>query len=187
MILDRSQVALGILAGGQARRMGGADKALLRHQGERLVDRVLAGAGEGYAQVLLSYNGAQGDELRGQLVPDLRAGHAGPLAGMEALLAACAAPWLLSLPVDIGQVPTGLFERLAECAAEGRGARACDGDGVQPLVALWPVGASRAPVAAALAAGEGAVHRVQAGLGFAQCEFAPARFGNFNTPSDLQA
>ena len=36
MKLARSQVALGILAGGQASRMGGTDKALAMHEGTRL-------------------------------------------------------------------------------------------------------------------------------------------------------
>jgi molybdopterin-guanine dinucleotide biosynthesis protein A len=184
MILPRSQVALGILAGGQARRMGGIDKALARHRGERLIDRVLAGAGEGFAQVLVSYNGS--GFVGGEAVRDLRDGHPGPLAGIEALLAACQAPWLLSLPVDIEDVPPQLCERLAECAADSTGVRARHADGDEPLVALWPVAVARVAVGAALDSGQGAVHRVQHGLGFAACAF-DGNFGNLNTPADLRA
>jgi len=184
MIIPRSQVALGILAGGQARRMGGIDKALARHHGERLIDRVLDSAGEGYARVLVSYNG-EGSLGRGaRRVPDLRDGNFGPLAGIEALLAACQAPWLLTLPVDIDQLPPPSCERLAASASDSTGVRARDADGEQPLVALWPAATSRVAVRSALDAGEGAVHRVQDGLGFASCAFDEC-FGNLNTLADL--
>lgn len=186
MIIPRRQVALGILAGGQARRMGGIDKALVRHHGERLIDRVLADAGEGFAQVLVSHNG---NDLAGELrcVPDLRGGHPGPLAGVEALLTACDAPWLLTLPVDIERIPPDLCERLAASASDDVGARARDLDGDEPLVALWPAASARIAVAAALDAGDNAVHRVQAALAFAACDFGASRFGNLNTLADLQA
>jgi molybdopterin-guanine dinucleotide biosynthesis protein A len=182
----RSQVALGILAGGRASRMGGTDKALAIHEGARLIDRALAALGSGYAATLVSYNrdaSALPPALRA--VPDLRTDFPGPLAGIEALLAACDAPWLLSVPVDLDAIPEGLFERLRDRGTEGQGIAARDAQGAQPLVALWPVAASRPAVCAALDAGEGAVHRVQSALGFAVCDFAPSSFGNLNTPADL--
>jgi molybdopterin-guanine dinucleotide biosynthesis protein A len=186
MMLARSQVALGILAGGRASRMDGADKAMARHRGERLVDRTLAALGAGYAQILFSYN--RGDAPEGACpVPDLRADFPGPLAGIEALLAACAAPWLLSVPVDLDEIPADLFERLRDSARGGQGVRVRDAEGEQPLVALWPVKAALPAVAAALDAGDGAVHRVQSALGFAACELSPWRFGNLNSAADLQA
>ena len=40
-MLARDQVTLGILAGGQARRMGGVDKALLTYHGTSLLSRTL--------------------------------------------------------------------------------------------------------------------------------------------------
>ena len=188
MILPRGQVALGILAGGRASRLGGADKAITLRGGERLVDRCVASLGAGYAQVMLSYNREAGLHLPAgmQVVADLRGDFAGPLAGIEALLEACSAPWLLSVPVDVDQFPTGLSECLAEAGA-GRGARARDDDGLQPLLALWPVASAREVVSAALAAGEGAVHRVQDALGFATHEFAGWRCGNLNTRAELQS
>ena len=185
MILARDQVALGILAGGRASRMGGADKALVSFGGERLVDRVLAAVGPGYAASLISYNLASNGHLPRSLLPvaDLRAGNPGPLAGIEALLNACEARWLLSLPVDIEKVPPRLFDQFAEFAQDGIGVRARDEEGEQPLVALWPVPEARAAVRAALDAGEGAVHRVQDRLGFRVRELP--RLGNLNTPADL--
>ena len=193
MKLARPQVALGILAGGRASRMGGADKAMVLRGGERLLDRTLSaldpenGDGSHFPQTLVSHNAEGGLPAGLRRVSDLRPGFPGPLAGIEAMLAACEQAWLLSVPVDLDCIPEDLFERLRDCAREGVGASARDADGAQPLVALWPVRESRARVAAALDAGEGAVHRVQAALGFSGCDFSPFRFGNLNTPAELQA
>jgi molybdopterin-guanine dinucleotide biosynthesis protein A len=184
MKLDRSQVALGILAGGQATRLGGADKALARYEGRPLAERVLAALGGGHDETLISYNGDARAHLPPGLrrVADLRPGFHGPLAGIEALLSACNAPWLLTVPVDLVNVPADLLERLCECAADGECVRAQDADGAQPLVALWPVARARGAANGALDAGDNAVHRVQAMLGYADCDFSPHRFGNLNTP-----
>lgn len=186
-IPTRAQVALGILAGGQARRLGGIDKALARHRGQTLIARTLAAAGEGYAQVLASYNGANAGDLPAEvwLVADMRPGFPGPLGGIQALLATARCDWLLTLPVDLADIPDGLVDRLlASCDGEN-GVAARDADGEQPLVALWPVASSWSPVVAALDAGERAVHRVQQILGFTVCELAPLRLGNLNTPADF--
>ena len=187
MKLQRGQVALGVLAGGQASRLGGADKALARHEGATLLARALAALGSGYAQYLLSYNRAPTDALPAtmRVVPDLRPGSAGPLSGIEALLSACETDWLLTVPVDLAEFPADLFESLAD-AWSGEGARARDLDGLQPLVALWRVRTALAAVTASLEAGEGAVHRVQDRLCFESRDFPEWRVGNLNSPADLR-
>lgn len=189
MGIARAQVTLGILAGGQARRLGGIDKALAHHGGEALIVRTLAAAGGGFAQVFASYNGASADALpfEATVVRDLRPGFPGPLGGIEALLAAARSEWLLTLPVDLADFPDGLVERLLSSCDGMNGVVASDVEGSQPLVAFWPVASSRAAVSAALDAGERAVHRVQQILGFAPCHFVPLRFGNLNTPADFDA
>ena len=183
----RSQLVLGVLAGGQARRLGGIDKALARHRGQTLIARTLAAAGGGFEQVLASYNGKNADQLPAEVwvVPDLRPGYPGPLGGIQALLSAARADWLLTLPVDLADIPPGLVERLLDACDGENGVAASDADGEQPLVALWPVKSSWNPVVAALDAGERAVHRVQQILGFTACELAPLRLGNLNTPADF--
>ena len=189
MVPERVRVTLGILAGGQALRLGGTDKALVQRDGRSLVQGTLDVLGDGFAQRLVSYNGADASRLPGGLraLRDLRPGHPGPLAGIEALLAATRSDWLLTVPVDLGRIPAGLLERLFTCVDAGEGVAARDADGPQPLVALWPAASSRSAVAAALDAGERAVHRVQHILGFGHCDLAPARFGNLNTPADFDA
>jgi molybdopterin-guanine dinucleotide biosynthesis protein A len=177
---------LGILAGGRATRLGGRDKAWLERDGTPLVvalarcfaphtDAVLVGANSGSGRYA-----AHGLPVVGDRVAD-----AGPLGGLDALAAACATPWLLTLPVDLVAIDDRLLRSLR--AAGERGAWAEDDDGPQPLVALWRVAALRAALAPALASGDHAVHALQSRLGMARVRFAGARFGNLNTPGDLAA
>jgi molybdopterin-guanine dinucleotide biosynthesis protein A len=186
-VIEAGLVTLGILAGGQARRLGGIDKALAQYRGATLAQRTLDAIGSGFAQQLASYNGLGEAALPAGLsvVRDRRPGFLGPLAGIESLLAASASPWLLTVPVDLGEIPADLVERLLSCLEGGDGVAVLDGDGAQPLVALWPVDSSRAAVGAALDAGERAVHRVQQILGFGECPIAPTLLGNLNSPDDF--
>src|SRR5690606_36888702 len=111
---------------------------------------------------------------------------AGPLAGLDALARACTTPWLLTLPVDLVGVNECLLPSL-HAAAGDNGSMARDDDGPQPLVALWRVERLCDAAAAALAEGALAIHALQARLGMHEARFAGVRYGNLNTPADLQA
>jgi molybdopterin-guanine dinucleotide biosynthesis protein A len=137
-----------VLAGGQARRMGGGDKTRIRVGGMTILERVLARIAPQCARLVLN---AAGDAARfadsglaviADSVPD----HAGPLAGVLAGLdwAASEAPeiaWLVSLPGDCPFLPRDLVARLhqARLAAGGQIACAASGERRHPVVALWPV------------------------------------------------
>ena len=185
-MIGRDQVTLGILAGGRASRLGGVDKALVEYRGRRLLERTLEMAGDGYIARLVSHPGERGlfHELGLGTVPDLRPDFPGPLAGIEALLARCTGEWLLTLPVDLLDLPANLCEKLL-AANPGQGAFLHDGDGPQPLVCLWPVLAAKAMVKAAMDHQEGAVHVVVATLGLTTLDISPLRIGNLNSPSDF--
>jgi molybdopterin-guanine dinucleotide biosynthesis protein A len=177
---------LGILAGGRATRLGGRDKAWLERDGTPLVLALAQRLAPGVDAVLVSANrGAARLALHGlRAVPD-RIGGIGPVGGLEALAAACATPWLLTVPVDLVSTPDGLLRALQAAGAAGAWAR--DDDGPQPLVALWPVARLQAALAPALASGDHAVHGLQARLGMAPVRFEGIRFGNLNHPGDLAA
>lgn len=181
-------LTLGFLAGGRATRLGGVDKAWVGYHGQALIERALSAlqVQHPWAARLVSANRADARYamLGLTVVPDRVAGFPGPLAGIDALLAACATPWLLTLPVDLRTIPPDLVASL-QAAGEG-GAVAHDADGRQPLVALWPVQRARQAIAAALARSDGAVHRVATELGLEVVAFPAVAFGNFNTPQDLQ-
>lgn len=184
-IASARSVTLGILAGGQGSRLGGRDKAWLERDGVPLVLALVEPLAAAFDAVLVSANRHEERYLaHGLRVVHDRVPDAGPLAGLEALAAACRTPWLLTLPVDLLHVPPMLVDALGASAA---GSWLQDDDGAQPLVALWPVDALRTAAAAALAGRDSAVHALQARLGMRGIALGGVRVGNLNTPDDLAA
>lgn len=179
-------VTLGILAGGLATRLGGRDKAWLRHGGVPQVVRIARRFAD-VPRVLVSANTAPAGYARHGLeaVPDNFAG-VGPLGGLESLARTCDSEWLLTLPVDMVGFNECLLPTL-RAEAGNDGAWAEDDDGPQPLVALWRVAALREGTAIALAADDLSVQGLQARLDMARVRFAGVRFGNLNSFDDLRA
>lgn len=129
-----------VLAGGQARRMGGIDKGLVELRGRPLVEWVLAAIRPQVDQVLISANRSQDryGKLGLRVLSDARPGYLGPLAGMLSGLEAASGDWLLTLPCDSPLVPPDLAARLAApltrapldiCVAH-------DGQRMQPVFSL---------------------------------------------------
>ena len=184
--LPPHDITLGLLAGGAGSRLGGADKAWLQRGGMPQVLRLAKRLSGETASVLVSANRDLQRYTDAGLtaIPDRRS-NLGPIAGLDALAAACTTPWLLTIPVDLVDVNDCLLRTLA--AAAGEGAFAIDDDGAQPLVALWRVEILRAALSQALAENDIAIHALQARIGMADVRFAGFRFGNLNTPADLAA
>lgn len=182
---SRDTLTVGLLAGGRATRLGGLDKAWLLRDGvaqvERLRDRFAAHA----SRVLVSANRdlSRYAAVDIDAIPD-RHPDAGPLSGLDALAAATTTPWLFTLPVDALHVDASVLSRLIDAAGD-TGASAEDDDGLQPLVALWPVAALRVAAADALRGDDFSVRGLQRALGMRTVRFAQVRFGNLNTPDDL--
>jgi molybdopterin-guanine dinucleotide biosynthesis protein A len=193
-----------ILAGGRSTRMG-TDKALLPIDGIPLIARVAARFAPQVEKLLINANdgtarfaalGLQMQEL--EVIGDHGAGAPGfelrgPLAGIAAALEFASRNnfrRVATVPVDAPLLPLDLVARLA-VGADDEVAVAAGTDGMEPLFALWP--ADFAPVlAAALAAGEQAVHRLIQRLPhrlvpFASVEGEPSPFANLNTPEDAAA
>ena len=183
-MIPASATSLGVLAGGRGERVGGRDKAWLRRDGIPLIDGLLAQLGDPSFAARLASVRADDPRWRDRgfrCVTDLREGQPGPLAGLEALAAACTTPWLLVLPVDALSLPVGLFGRLAAVATQ-RGAWLRDAGGLQPLVGLWPAPALLAAAREALDGGERAVHRALAPLQASCLDLSPHQLGNANSP-----
>lgn len=176
---------LGILAGGQATRLGGLDKAWLERDGVPQVLRIVARWRPSVAEVLVSANRDLHRYADAGLpaVPDIRQ-DLGPIGGLEALASACRTAWLLTVPVDLVDANDCLLSSLQ--AAGGQGAYAEDDDGPQPLVALWSVTALRAAIDQAMASNDHAVRALQRRLGMVQVRLSGVRFGNLNTPENLR-
>jgi molybdenum cofactor guanylyltransferase len=136
-----------ILAGGLARRMGGADKARIRIGGPTILERMLARLRPQCARLVLNANDAArfvdaGLPVVADSVPDFP----GPLAGILAALdfAATQTPdiaWVLSAPGDCPFLPRDLVARLHHARRDAGAmiASAASGGRRHPVVALWPV------------------------------------------------
>lgn len=186
--LPSSQITLGILAGGRATRLGGIDKAWIERDGIPQVLRWCRRFAAETGAILVSANRdlPRYREAGLEVVADRVIGDVGPIAGLEALLAHCRTPWLLTLPVDLVGVNDCLLPTL--CAERvSNGAFARDDDGDQPLVALWNVEAALLAAATAIQLNETAIHALQARLRMPAVRFNGVRFGNLNTPHDLRA
>ncbi|TXI32900.1 MAG: molybdenum cofactor guanylyltransferase [Ottowia sp.] len=184
-MLERGALTLGILAGGRATRLGGRDKAWLQRDGVPQVVRIARRFDAECGAVLVSAN----RDLSRYAEHGLRAvadevADIGPLGGIDMLCAHCETPWLLTMPVDIVDANDCLLRTLANAGDDG--AVADDGDGLQPLVALYRVEALREAVATAIAAGDFSVQAMQQRMALARVRFAGLRFGNLNTPADLR-
>ena len=142
------RVAGVVLAGGQARRMGGGDKCLRRLGGVTLLERILVRARPQVEALVLNANGPPGRFAAYGLpvVADSLPGHAGPLAGILAGLdwAAEHAPGcshLVSIAGDAPFFPTDLVARFAAAVETEGGELACAASSgrTHPVFGLWPV------------------------------------------------
>jgi molybdopterin-guanine dinucleotide biosynthesis protein A len=181
-----------ILAGGQATRMGGGDKGLLRVGGQTLLERVVDRLGPQVAALALNANGDPA-RFAGSGLPvlaDSVGGFAGPLAGVLAGLDWAAdrgADTIVTAAADTPFFPCDLVPRLL-LAAEGMDAPlalAATASGAHPTFGLWPV-ALRGDLRAAL---NGGLRKVVAWTdrhGAATALFPDEdAFFNVNTPEDL--
>lgn len=180
-----------ILAGGQGRRMGGADKALIPLAGAPLLARVIDRISPQVEELALSANGDPGRFAAFKLpvLPD--AVGAGPLAGVLAALrwaAPLGATAVMSVPVDGPFLPGDLCPQLclaAERAPKGL-AIATTAGRQHPTYGLWPV-TLEADLAAFLASGaKPKVMDFVRALQGAEAAFPDSLgFENLNTPEDL--
>lgn len=103
-----------VLAGGQARRMGGVDKGLVPVAGRPMIEHVLAALAPQVGPLLINANrnleryAAYGHRV----LPDTREGFLGPLAGVLSGLAVLETDYLLTAPCDSPLVAPDLAERL---------------------------------------------------------------------------
>ena len=130
-----------ILAGGQARRMGGRDKALLTLAGQSLISHVVARLEPQVDSLAISANGDPARFTLGLPVLPDAAAH-GPLSGILAGLIWAqthGATALVTVPVDGPFLPPDLVPRLC-LAAEATGtALAASAGNLHPTYGLWPV------------------------------------------------
>lgn len=186
-----------ILAGGQARRMGGGDKCLLPLGGKTLLQRSIDKARPQVDHLLLSANGSHLRFARSGLpvLSDEYPDFPGPLAGIQAGLQWLVkhqpdTQWLASFACDTPFFPDDLAERLL-AAAQGEGAElavAHSSGRLHPIFSLWHR-SLLGPVTQVLK--NGSTPRLQDWVRSRKCVEVPFEhpdydaFFNINLPQDL--
>ena len=189
-----------ILAGGQARRMGGGDKGLLRLGGHSLLDHVIDRLAPQVAELALNANGdpKRFDRFGLPVLPDSIDGFVGPLAGVLAGLdwaAERGGETIVTAAADTPFFPADLVPRLL-LTSEGMEhplvlAATPDAERGQvrhPTFGLWPV-SLRDDLRAALQGGLRKVVQWTDARGGRETVFPVTTFDpffNVNTPEDLQ-
>jgi molybdopterin-guanine dinucleotide biosynthesis protein A len=191
--MEIGQITGLVLAGGQASRMGGVDKGWQVLRGEPLVRHVIRRLAPQVGAVMISANrNTEAYAALGLPVwPDAQPGFAGPLAGLQAGLAQCATPYLLSVPCDSPFLPLDLAARLAEAlqARQAEVAVAVTGAGAdrrtQPVFCLLKT-ALLPHLTGYLDSGGRKFEAWHALLNVAEVDFPNAAdFRNINTQQDL--
>ena len=188
-------LAVVILAGGRASRMGGGDKPLREVGGKPILAHVIERVAGTNRAIVLNANGNPDRFAAFELpvVADAMADYPGPLAGILAGLDWAAKHQhlsdILSVPGDCPFIPRDLIERLAAArrAANVPFACAASGGWTHPVIGLWPV-SMREALREALASGERKIDRFTGRFGCAAAEWpieAIDPFFNVNTPEEL--
>lgn len=182
-----------ILAGGEGRRMGGADKALLPLGGRPLLAHVADRFEPQVERLALSANGdpARFAVFGLQVLTDAQGVRLGPMAGLLAgldWLATTGGTHLATVSVDTPFLPCDLVPKLVLASEVTDGLAIAESQGrAHPTCGLWPLGL-RAPLRAALSAGERRIGDWAKTQGAARAVFAgdnPDPFFNINQPDDL--
>jgi len=142
------RVAGVLLAGGQARRMGGGDKGLQKLGGRPIIEFIVERARPQVSALVIN---ASGDPERFsafglEVVADVIDGFAGPLAGVLTGMewAAANGPgigWVATFATDAPFVPLDLVSRLSGAVEKDDADMACAASGgrAHPVFGLWPV------------------------------------------------
>ncbi len=180
-----------ILAGGQARRLGGLDKGLMPFAGRPLVEWVIAALAPQVGALLINANRNHERYANYGLpvVADLDHGFLGPLAGVRSAMQAARTEWIVTLPCDGPYPAPDLVLRLAQALRHQNGvlAVATNGQHMQPVHALIPV-ALAADLETFLGSGERKVALWYARHRIALADFSdrPDCFLNVNTRGDAE-
>jgi len=136
-----------ILAGGQARRLGGGDKALTELAGKPLLAHAIERLAPQVSDIIVNANGdsARFDSFRRPVVADTVEGFAGPLAGVLAGMEwagvnAPACEWIVTTATDAPFFPGDLVARLMGAVSDGAEMACAETNGrTHPVFGLWPV------------------------------------------------
>ena len=194
-----------LLAGGQARRMGGGDKGLRALGGRPIMDYVVERARPQVAALLINANGdperfsGYGLDVAADVINDGAGGFAGPLAGVLTGMEWAAenqpqCPWVATFACDAPFAPLDLVARFVAAVEggvkTGGAVMACAASRgwAHPVFGLWPV-AKAAELRQAMREEEmRKIDRWTARYNLIEVDFAAGPFDpffNINAPENL--
>jgi len=134
-----SQTSWVILAGGQASRMGGEDKGLIKLNDKALVEHVISRLSSQTDQILINANRNQQEYSKfGKVISDSFKGYPGPLGGIHSGLMHADTDWVGFVPCDSPLISTDLVERFCKAVTpECDILVAHDGEHSQPVFTLY--------------------------------------------------
>ena len=186
-----------LLAGGQARRMGGGDKCMIELGGKPMLAHAIERLRLQAAPLAINANGDSGRFVAFGLpiVADLVPGFAGPLAGIFTGMtwlgdAAPEAEWLATVATDTPFFPRDLVGRLLAAARDQRSevAFAVSAGRAHPVFGLWHLSLREELAEALIQDDERKIDRFAARHRVARVTFANERldpFFNVNRPADV--
>ncbi len=188
----KSDVTGVILAGGQARRMGGQDKGLVMLDGKPMIEIIIDVFKPQTARLLINANRNHDrySQYGLDLVADELSGYCGPLAGMASALKTISTDYMVTAPCDSPFIPLDLVQRLAD-ALENKSTLisvAHDGERIQPVFCM--LRKTLLPsLTDYLAAGERKIDRWFKQHDYAIADFSdkPETFDNINTQEDVES
>ncbi|MFJ5447026.1 molybdenum cofactor guanylyltransferase MobA [Methylobacillus methanolivorans] len=109
-----------VLAGGQGKRMGGADKGLVEFNDQPMIKHVLQRLAPQVNEILINANREidRYQQLGYRVITDEIGGFAGPLAGLHAGMLHAQHPYILTAPCDSPLLPSSLAKRLMNALIE---------------------------------------------------------------------
>ena len=132
-----------ILAGGQARRMGGGDKGLIEVAGRPMIEYVIDILKMRLETIFINAN--RNIEIYGAynypVIRDVDEGYQGPLAGMASCMSVCETEYIITAPCDAPLLPEDYVGRMMEQAIDSGAeiAVADNGNRLQPVFSLLKV------------------------------------------------
>ena len=193
----RAPVVGVLLAGGQARRMGGGDKCLRQLAGRPILAHVIDKVRPQVDALILNANGDPGrfDEFGLVVAADVIEGFAGPLAGVLTGMEWTRAnrpdcPWIVTIATDTPFLPADLVPVMMTALENEQAELACAASNgrTHPVFGIWPVSLAGALRTAMVDEDMRKVDRFTGRYRLTEAVFSTAPFDPFfntNRPEDL--
>lgn len=180
-----------ILAGGQASRMGGNDKGLIKLDGKAMIEYVIDRLQPQVAGIVINANRniEKYAEYGFPVISDEMSGFQGPLAGIASALQNIKTRYLLTTPCDSPFLPDNLVNRLGQelLSHDADISVADSGERLQPVFACMRTGLSDS-LREYLENGDRKIDRWYKQHRMTSVDFSdrPETFLNINTPDEIE-